>query len=111
MWARGAICWNSSGGGACNLINWSCEMTRMAKIEQPLEIGAAAFKAKCLQLLDEISEHKRDAIIITKRGKPVARLSPIDHVGGPIYGTLKGLAKIHGDLTEPLGAEWEALRS
>jgi prevent-host-death family protein len=84
-------------------------MTRMAKTEQTLEIGAAAFKAKCLQLLDEISEHKRDAIIITKRGKPVARLSPIDDAAGPIYGAMKGLAKIHGDLTEPLGAEWEAL--
>jgi prevent-host-death family protein len=79
-------------------------------MEQTLEIGAAAFKAKCLQLLDEISAHKRDAIIITKRGKPVARLSPIDDGGGPIYGAMKGLAKIHGDLTEPLGADWEALR-
>jgi prevent-host-death family protein len=77
---------------------------------QTLEIGAAAFKAKCLQLLDEISEHKRDAIIITKRGKPVAKLSPIGDAGGPIYGAMKGLAKIHGDLTEPLDAEWEALR-
>ena len=83
----------------------------MAKTEQTLEIGAAAFKAKCLQLLDEISERKRDAIIITKRGKPVARLAPVDDAGGAIYGAMKGLAKIHGDLTEPLGAEWEALRS
>jgi prevent-host-death family protein len=80
------------------------------KMEQTLEIGAAAFKAKCLQLLDEISKHKHDSIIITKRGKPVAKLSPIDDAGGPIYGAMKGLATIHGDLTEPLGAEWEALR-
>lgn len=79
-------------------------------MEQTLEIGAAEFKAKCLQLLDEISERKREAIIITKRGKPVARLAPIDKGGGPIYGAMKGLAKIRGDLTEPLDAEWEALR-
>src|SRR6266853_5867885 len=65
-------------GDSYHLINWSCEMTRMPKREQTSEIGAAEFKAKCLQLLDEISEHKRDAIIITKRGKPVARLCPID---------------------------------
>ncbi len=75
-----------------------------------LEIGAAEFKAKCLQLLDEISERKRDAIVITKRGKPVARLAPIDDGAGMIYGALKGLAKIEGDLTEPLDVEWEALR-
>jgi prevent-host-death family protein len=79
-------------------------------MEQTLEIGAAEFKSKCLQLLDEISERKREAIIITKRGKPVARLAPIAKPGGPIYGALKGLAKIHGDLTEPLDIEWEALR-
>jgi prevent-host-death family protein len=79
-------------------------------MEQTLEIGAAEFKAKCVQLLDEISARKREAIIITKRGKPVARLTPIDKPGGPIYGALKGLAKIHGDLTEPLDVEWEALR-
>ena len=72
------------------------------------KIGAAEFKAKCLQLLDEISERKRDAIIITKRGKPVARLAPVSEAGGQLYGGLKGLVKIHGDLTEPLDAEWEA---
>ena len=80
-------------------------------MDEILEIGAAEFKAKCLQLLDEISERKRDAIIITKRGKPVARLGPVAETGGPIYGALKGLvAKIHCDLTEPLDVEWEALR-
>ena len=79
-------------------------------MEEILKIGAAEFKAKCLQLLDEISERKHEAIIITKRGKPVARLAPVPEAGGPIYGALKGLAKIHGDLTEPLNVGWEALR-
>jgi prevent-host-death family protein len=80
-------------------------------METTIEIGAAEFKAKCLRLLDEISDHKLVAIIITKHGKPVARLAPIDNSGGTIYGAMKGLAKIHGDLTEPLDADWEALRS
>jgi prevent-host-death family protein len=79
-------------------------------MEALLEIGAAEFKAKCLQLLDEISERKGDAIIITKRGKPVARLAPVAEAGGPIYGALKGLAHIKGDLTEPLDVAWEASR-
>jgi prevent-host-death family protein len=79
-------------------------------MEGILEIGAAEFKAKCLQLLNEISERKRDAVIITKRGRPVARLEPIREAGGPIYGALRGLVKIHGDLTEPLDVEWEASR-
>lgn len=79
-------------------------------MERVLEIGAAEFKAKCLQLLDEISERKRDVIVITKRGKPVARLGPIDQGGARIYEALKGLAKIDGDITEPPDVEWEALR-
>ena len=79
-------------------------------MEEILKIGAAEFKAKCLQLLDEIGDRKRNAIIITKRGRPVARLAPVSEGGGQLYGALKGLVKIHGDLTEPLDAEWEALR-
>jgi len=36
-------------------------------------IGAGDFKAKCLQILDAVAEH-REPLVITKRGKAVARL-------------------------------------
>ncbi len=44
------------------------------------QIGAGAFKQACLSLLDEVAEAKAE-IIITKRGRPVARLVPMasDH--------------------------------
>jgi prevent-host-death family protein len=40
-------------------------------------IAAAEFKAKCLALLDEVAETKEE-LVVTKRGKPVAKLVPAD---------------------------------
>jgi prevent-host-death family protein len=40
-------------------------------------IPASEFKAKCLALLDEVAE-KRETLVVTKRGKPVARVMPAD---------------------------------
>jgi prevent-host-death family protein len=39
-------------------------------------ISASAFKAKCLGLLDEVAE-TGETIVVTKRGRPVARLTPV----------------------------------
>ena len=57
------------------------------------EIGAAEFKAKCLELIDEIHARKRNCVIITKRGKPYAKLIPVDSDQAPFYGCMKGLAE------------------
>ena len=55
-------------------------------------------------------DRKQNQVVITKRGKPFAKLVPVDDDATPFYGCMKGLAEIHGDLTEPTSAEWEALR-
>jgi len=73
-------------------------------------IGAAEFKAKCLELIDDIHDRKRKCVIITKRGKPYAKLVPADSKDEPFYGSMKGLAAIHGDLTKPVDVEWDALK-
>ena len=75
-----------------------------------MEVPATKFKAKCLELIQEVHDRKRNHVVITKRGKPFAKLVPIDEDRTPFYGCMKGLAKINGDLTEPTGANWEALR-
>jgi prevent-host-death family protein len=41
------------------------------------EIGAAEFKSKCLAILDDVQKLGRE-VVITKRGKPVAKLLPIE---------------------------------
>lgn len=59
------------------------------------EIKASEFKAKCLKLLDEVNE-TGEAIIITKRGKPVARVERARVVNDKrsIFDRLKGLVEI-----------------
>jgi len=69
-------------------------------------IGAGEFKAKCLRLLDEV-QHTRREIVITKRGKAVARLLPVAELA-PILGRMKGSAELCGDLIAPVGETWSA---
>jgi prevent-host-death family protein len=71
-------------------------------------IAAGEFKAKCLHLLDEVAEH-RAPLVITKRGKPVAKLVPIDEDKPlTLYGRMAGTVKILGDIVSPLDVEWNA---
>jgi hypothetical protein len=53
---------------------------------------------------------KRNALVIPKRGKRRARLVPLERPVGPFRGCMKGTVKILGDLTEPIGVEWDALK-
>ena len=71
------------------------------------QISAAEFKARCLSLMDEVSTRGR-SFTITKRGKPVARLVPIETTAVPFIGSLKGAVIEAIDLTEPTGEIWEA---
>ena len=50
-------------------------------------VPAGEFKAKCLKLMDEVDETGL-TIVITKRGRPVSRLVPVEHVGRSISGIL-----------------------
>jgi prevent-host-death family protein len=74
-----------------------------------LEIPAGQFKARCLQLMEQVRTTRRP-IVITKRGKPVARLLPMDEApaGREIFGCMKGTVAIQGDIVGPTGEEWHA---
>jgi prevent-host-death family protein len=61
---------------------------------------AGEFKAHCLKVMDEVAS-KREAVIITKRGKPVAKLVPVDQKVDDIYGFFKGKGTIKGDVVAP----------
>jgi len=71
------------------------------------EIPAGEFKAKCLKLLDEVQQKHRE-IIITKRGKPVARLLPLAEELPDIFGRMRGTGEILGDIVSPTGEMWNA---
>lgn len=67
-------------------------------------MGAAQFKEKCLALLDEVGP---EGIIVTKHGKPVAKLVPIEMESADLIGSLKSKIAIHGDILST-GIEWDA---
>lgn len=67
-------------------------------------ISATEFKAKCLKILDNLGA---DGIVVEKRGKPVARVTPIRDDEFEIIGSMKGLIKIHGDIMST-GIKWDA---
>ena len=69
-------------------------------------IPAAEFKAKCLQLLDEVAA-TGEPLVVTKFGQPVARLVPLPGKK-KLRGALKGSVIFEGDIISPLDVEWEA---
>ena len=70
------------------------------------QIGAGEFKTHCLQLLDEIHA-QHISLVITKRGKPLAKLIPFTKKVPSLYGCLKGVVSINGDIVQPTGETWE----
>jgi len=72
-----------------------------------ITLPAGEFKAKCLKLMD-LSHEKREVVVITKRGIPIAKLVPYDEAPPALYGFLKGTASIKGDIIEPTGEAWDA---
>lgn len=74
---------------------------------QTQKMGAGAFKAKCLSLLDEV-EKRHIQLIITKHGKPMARLIPIEHKQCSLYGCMKDSVVMKFDIVKGTGETWEA---
>jgi prevent-host-death family protein len=73
------------------------------------QVTASAFKAKCLQLMDEVAA-TGEPLVITKRGQPVCQLVPYRPKPKTLYGILRGSIRVTGDLMAPLDVAWEALQ-
>jgi antitoxin (DNA-binding transcriptional repressor) of toxin-antitoxin stability system len=72
--------------------------------EAVLEINVTDFKAKCLALFKELEARRYDKVVVTRRGRPIAALTPaMNEVPDP-YGCLAGRAIIPPDLdlTSPI---------
>ena len=67
-------------------------------------IAAAKFKEQCLSLLDEVDD---EGLVITKRGKPVAKLIPASAGSAGLIGSLAGKVAIKGNVRST-GARWHA---
>jgi antitoxin (DNA-binding transcriptional repressor) of toxin-antitoxin stability system len=68
-------------------------------------IPAAKFKEQCLAILDHLDA---EGVIVTKFGKPVARLIPIERASADLIGSLRGRIIVHGDL-QSTGESWDSL--
>ncbi len=71
------------------------------------EIPAGEFKARCLKLMEDVRT-SHQSVVITKRGKPVARLVPIEENAPALFGCLEGTVTVLGDIVAPTGESWEA---
>lgn len=66
-------------------------------------IAAGRFKATCLALLDEVARSGR-SYVVTKRGRPVARISPVrEETASP----LRGSVLKDDDIVSPLDLDWD----
>lgn len=73
-----------------------------------MQVSATTFKATCLELMDRVAESGEE-IVVTKRGKPVAKLVAVD-VPAPetSFGCMRSRTRVLGDLTEPVEEAWDA---
>ena len=73
-----------------------------------MQMSAAEFKSKCLKMMDHVRDCHEE-IIITKHGKPVAKLVPVEtKAKKSVFGFMKNSVTIHEDIIEPIGEQWDA---
>lgn len=71
-------------------------------------MAASEFKARCLRVMEEVRT-RRESVLITKKGRPVARIVPAEKPKEQIFGSLKGIVQITGDIESPVvsASDWE----
>lgn len=88
-------------------IDKTLDMVKTGKPAQTHTVGVADFKARCLKLLDDVGT-RGDEIVVTKRGKPIAKIEPIRPVVDDLKGMYAGRARILGDIVNfNLADDWE----
>ena len=75
------------------------------------KMAAGSFKANCLAVMDEV-QAKHETVVITKRGKPVAKLVPLNTETDEICNFLAGKSTVTGDIVSPAISpeEWGELK-
>ena len=75
-------------------------------------INASDFKARCSAILDRV-QATGEPMLIMKRGRPIAELSPASQAyGGHPQTELKGTVTVVGDIVAPVLPEdhWDSLK-
>lgn len=87
---------------------------RPSRVAEPVSppgvtMPASEFKARCLELMDRVNT-RREEIVITKYGRPVAKLVPVEPPPATAFGAMKGTVLRYGDLISPVDDDWEVDR-
>jgi prevent-host-death family protein len=82
------------------IYDWRCLVKRMA---------AGNFKAQCLAVMDQVLA-TGEPVLITKHGKPVAKLIPAHNKADDIFGYMAGKVRVVGDIVGPITplGDWES---
>lgn len=84
------------------------DYTNMTTLISTLTMPAGEFKSKCLKIMDNVNA-THEEVIITKHGKPVAKLVPYtDQPSKTLFGFMPNAVSVHGDIVAPLDIAWEA---
>lgn len=71
-------------------------------------MSTSQLKARCSELVEQVAS-RRDVLVITRRGRPVAKLVPVETGNRQsLFGFARGAITVSGDLIEPVGVVWEA---
>ncbi len=75
------------------------------------KMPASEFKARCLALMDDVCA-TGESVVITKHGKPVAKLVPMKRDPEKLFGSMRGLVEIRGDIVRPAvdPEDWKILQ-
>jgi prevent-host-death family protein len=75
------------------------------------KMQASVFKSRCLKVMDRV-QATGEPVIVTKRGKPVVKVVPVESESGDLFGFMKGRMEIVGDIESPVVplSDWNALK-
>lgn len=80
-----------------------------SKKDDRMTVSSSDLKNGWHEYLDRVRQARQE-IVVTRYGKPIARLSPVDGEEGEdgIFGVLAGTVTVHGDIVAPIDEAWEA---
>ncbi len=78
----------------------------MSETRTSASVGAAEFKARCLELVDHVKESRAE-YVVTRHGRPVARLVPVE-ADSPVspLGSMRGTVVGYDGPFDPVPAAW-----
>lgn len=80
----------------------------MAIKDKIIEVASSDLKNSWHRYLEQVTVGRQE-IVVTRYGRPVAKLCPLQSVdeSGELFGWMSGTVTVHGDLVAPVDEEWE----